>query len=226
MLKRAKQILETEGLIALLKRGFSFFVGRYIFQYETFYLYQHTPKERNEADFLPRTKDFTSKIVTTKQQAEKLAATGIDLDSYSVNARLALDKGAIAFCTFIGQDLAEIGWVAMSAEAKKHVDSLPYHIDFSNKQVCTGSTWTNPKYRGLGLMTYGYFKRFQFLKARGVKSSRNVVAADNIASQKVHAKFKPKIYAKARYVRILRWKCWKETPLKNEQGKDKGSYQA
>jgi hypothetical protein len=216
--------LQTEGLITLLKRGLSFFTGRYLFQYETFYLYEHTLKERNEADFLPRTKDFTFKVVSTKKQADELAAAGLNLDSYSVNAQIALEKGAIAFCIIIGKELASIDWAAMSAEAKKPIDSLPYYIDFSSKQAWSGGTWTNPKYREKGLMTYSYFKKFQFLKEKGLKSARNAVVADNTASQKVHAKFKPKIYAKARYFRILWWQYLKETPLKNEQGKDKGSY--
>lgn len=215
--------MQTEGLITLLKRGLSFFVGRYIFQHESFYLYEHTFKERNEAEFLPRTKDFTLKIVSTKEQADELAAAGLNIGSYSVNTRAALEKGATAFCILMGKDLASIGWVAMGEKAKNACDSLPYHINFSDKQACTGGTWTNPKYRGLGLMTYGYFKRFQFLKEKGLKSSRNAVVTDNIASQKVHAKFGPKIYAKARYLKILWWQYWKETPLKNEQGKDKGN---
>jgi len=189
-------------------------VGRYLFKYESFYLYEHTLKERNEADFLPRTRDFTLKIVSTKQQADELAAAGLDLESYSLNARTALEKGAIAFCIIIGQDLASIGWAAMSAEAKNAFDPLPYQVNFSNKQACTGGTWTNPKYRGKNLMTYGYFQRFQFLKEKGMKSSRNAVTTGNIASQKVHAKFKPKIYARARYLRILWWQSRKETPLK------------
>ena len=62
-------------------------------------------------------------------------------------------------------------------------------------------------------MVYGYFKRFQFLKEKGFKSSRNAVEVGNIASQKAHAKFGPKVYARARYLKILRWKSWKETPI-------------
>ncbi len=190
------------------------FLAVSFFRYENYYLYEHTFKERNEADFLPRTQDFTFKIVSSNQQADELAAAGLEFRSNFANARRGLDKGAIAFCVFIGQELAHIGWAALSEEARKLFESLPYYgVNFSNKQACTGGTWTNPKYRGKGLMTYGYLKRFQFLKEKGIKSSRNAVEAGNIASQKVHAKFGPKIYAKARYLKILWWKYWKETPI-------------
>ena len=101
----------------------------------------------------------------------------------------------------------------MTAEAKKPLDDLPYSVDFSNHEACTGGTVTIPKYRGKGLMAYGYLKRFQFLKERGIVASRNAVAIDNIASQKAHARFNPQIYAEVHYLNILWFKSWKETPL-------------
>lgn len=216
LLRRAKYIFQTEGLIPLVRRGLAFLVGHF-FRYENFYLYEYTLedtlKERNEADFLPRIQDFTFKIVATNQQADELAAAGLDFRPNIIKARRGLEEGAVAFCSFIDGELAHIGWVAMNAEGKKTFDSLPYQVNFSDKQGCTGGTWTNPKYRGKGLMVYGYFKRFQFLKEKGMKSSRNAVAVGNIASQKAHAKFGPKIYARAHYLKILWWKSWKETPI-------------
>ncbi len=212
LLRRAKHIFQTEGLIPLVRRGFVFLAG-YLFRYGNYYLYEHTLEERNEADLLPRIQDFTFKIVATNQQADELAAAGLDCRSYSINARRGLDEGAVAFCFFIDGELAHFGWVAMSQEAKHTFDSLPYQVNFSDKQGCTGGTRTSPKYRGKGLMVYGYFKRFEFLREKGMKSSRNAVAVGNIASQKAHAKFGPKIYTRAHYLKILWWKSWKETPI-------------
>ena len=138
-------------------------------------------------------------IITSNQQAGELVARGFDDFRRSfINARQGLDKGAIAFCVFIGRELAHIGWVALNEEAKNTFDDLPYHVDFSNREACTGGTVTIPKYEGNGLMTYGYFKRFQFLNERGIARSRNVVATSNLVSQKVHAKFGPK--STSRYV--------------------------
>ena len=62
-------------------------------------------------------------------------------------------------------------------------------------------------------MAYGYFKRFEFLREKGFKSSRNAVDVGNNTSQKVHARFGPKVLARARYLKILNWESWKEIPL-------------
>ena len=209
----AKHILQTEGLIPLLRRGFVFLVRHYFFRYKTVYLYEHMMGERHEVDFMPKIQNFTFKIVSTNQKADELAIIGVDFRSYFPNARRSLDKGAIAFCIFAGQEIAHISWVAMTEEAKNTFDPLPYQINFSNKEACTGGTVTIPKYRGKGFMTYSNYKKFQFLWEKGIRTSRNAVTTDNIASQKAYAKFNPKIYAKARYLKILWWKSWKEKLL-------------
>ncbi len=74
---RAKHILQTEGLVPLIRQGFTF-VLNYFFQYETYYLYEHRLKEVNDADFMPRINDFTFKIVTTSQEADELVANGFE----------------------------------------------------------------------------------------------------------------------------------------------------
>jgi len=212
LLNRAKDILRTEGLLTLLSRGFDF-LARYLFSHGTFYLYQHTIKERNEADFMPKLQNLTVHIVYTNRQADELAARGFDCRSYSIHARRRLDKGAIAVCAFFKQELASIVWVTLTEEAKNTVDSLPYHVNFIDKEACTGGTQTIPKYRRKGLMKYVYYKAFQLLGEQGIMTSRNAVRTSNIASQKAHASFDHIIYARARYLRILWWQFWKETPL-------------
>lgn len=209
---RVKDVWQKEGLLPLLRRGFTF-LAQSCFQYGTFYLYQHTMKERSDADFMPKIQNFTFEIVSTNQQADELAANGDDIRAYSYYARRSLDQGAIAFCVFVGQELAHIGWLALTKEAMATFGPYPYRVNFSGKEAYTGGTLTMPKYRGKGLMGYGYFKRFQFLWERGIAVSRNVVATNNIASQRVMAKFGPQIPAQARYLRILWWQFWKETPL-------------
>lgn len=213
MLKRAKDILKTEGLKPLLTRGFDF-VKVWFFVYGDYYLYEYTLKERNEADFLPEIQDFTLKIISSNEEADKLAeAIGSDFRRRFVKARRMLDKGAIAFCIFVKGEIVHIGWVALNEEAHRAVDNLPYKVDFSNNEACTGGTQTIPQYRSKGLMAYCYFKRFEFLREKGVVVSRNAVAKSNIASQKAHAKFNPRVCAEAKQLRLLWWHFWKEKPL-------------
>jgi len=212
-LRRARDIFRTEGLLTLVRRTLVFMV-ELVFCYTRYYLYEHTIKEREEADFLPKSRDFTFELVTTTQQAEALVCSGHSFGSHHPNQRRGLEKGAVAFCFFIDGELANIGYVGMSYEAKNSFDSLPYKVDFSHKQACTGGTWTNPKYRGKGFMIYGYYKRLEYMREIGFSSSRNAVAINNIASLKAHSKFRPEVSATARYLKILGRKYWRETPIK------------
>jgi hypothetical protein len=213
ILKRAEDILQTEGLKPLLTRGFDF-VKAWSFLYGDYYLYEHTLKERNEADFLPGIKDLTLEIISSNKEADELAvAIGFDFRRRFVRARSMLDKGAIAFCIFARGEIAHIGWVALNEEAHKAVDGLPYKVDFLNHEACTGGTLTIPEYQSKGLMAYGYFKRFEFLKEKGIVVSRNAIAKSNIASQKAHAKFSPTVISEAKHLRFLWWHFWKEKPL-------------
>ena len=102
--------------------------------------------------------------------------------------------------------------MCLSEEAKKVIDPLPYHVDF-NKEACSGGALTIPEHRGEGLLPYAYYKKYQFLKKRGILINRSAVAVSNVASQRVQYKLGTKIYARARYLKILWWQSWKETPL-------------
>ena len=216
LFKRAKRIRQTEGLLALVRQA-SAFVVRLFFQHQSYYLYEtyiHEVLKEGEAKHLPRIKDFTLKIVSTNREADELEAEGLEFRSQVVNAREKLDKGTIAFCIFVGRELAYIGWIAMTEEAMKTAAAPPMKVDFANDEIYALHVWTNPKYRGMGLAPYGDFKTYQFLEEKGKVVHRALVATDNVASVKAWAKLThPKIYAEARYLKILWWKSWKEKPL-------------
>lgn len=205
--------MRTEGLKPLVKRSFDFMSG-WFFQCDYYYIYEHTIKDRNESNFLPRLRDFTFKMISTNKEADELAEeTGFDFRQRIVKGRERLDNGAIALCFFVGNELAHIGWVAMDEKAKKAVDPIPYKVAFSKGQACTGGTWTLPQKRGKGLMTYSYFRRFEFLREKGFTTSRNSVGKNNVASQKAHAKFGPKIVAEARLLKLFSLTFYSEKNL-------------
>jgi hypothetical protein len=211
----AKRIFQTEGLPPLLTRGFAFLRGRF-FQYGTYYLYEidisKALKQNKEADLLPKVQDFILKIVYTKEQADELDREGFDFQHQVTDIRKRLDKGAIAFCIFVGHELANIGWITLTQQAKDSLTELPFKVDFSNNEACTGSA-TDPKYRNIGLMRYNYFKRLEFLKENGRLRDRAAVAKSNVASQMGVAKISNNIYAEARFLKLLWWKFWWEKPL-------------
>jgi len=172
--KTAKEIYRTEGLTPLLRRGFAFVV-RCFFRYETYYLYElptENVRELNEADFVPNIDNFILKTISTNQEADDLEADGFEFRSQVDNARERLDNGAIAFCIFVGQELAHIGWVAMSQEAKDSLNEPPYKTDYSEHEAWWGGVWTDPKYRRMGLLTYADIKRLGFLLDKGIVTSR------------------------------------------------------
>jgi hypothetical protein len=206
---RTKDIHQMEGFIPLLKRIFGYF----LFQYKTFYLYEHELEELEESSFLPRLENYSVQIVTDNMQADKLVTKGFDFRSHFPKARKGLDKGAIAFCIFKDNELASIGWLAMNEQARKFVDPLPYHVNYAAGEVGSGGSKTIPKYRGQGLLTYNYFLRLKYLYEHNVRIMRSAVEKNNLPSHMMHKKFKEKIPAKARYVKILCWQSWKETPL-------------
>lgn len=216
LLIRARYILRDEGFISFMRSvcAFLLYLASNLYIHRSLYLYQHTVKERNEADFLPRVTNITCKVISTNDQADDLVRQGFDDFRQQVpEFQSHVDKGAIAFCFFVGREFAHIGWVALTEEAKSQVDSYPYHVNFADRQACTGGTLTILKYRGKGLMAYGYFKRLEFLREHGITTSRNAVDIRNTTSQKAHAKLGPIVYARAYYTKILWWKFWKEVPI-------------
>ena len=213
--RRAKTILRTEGLIPLVRRGFPFVLGR-CFQYGTYYLYEYATEDvrkLNEADFMPKIDNFTLKIVSSNEEADRLEAEGLEFRSHDLDSRKWLDKRALAFCVFIGLELANIRWIAMTEKAKAAFPEPYRSIDLANSRALGHGNWTNPNYRRTGLSTYVYLKTLQFLLGKGKVARRGATAKGNIIAQKAYAKLAPRIYAEAHYLKILWWKWWKEKPL-------------
>ena len=204
-----------EGWLALFRRFARNFFG---FPSGKYFLYQHTILERDARDFLPNIQDFEDFILHDKQELEELGSRGFKFGLAKKSTLIALSNEAIVFCVFVDKELAHIGRLALTEHGKQFVDRQPYRVNFERGEACTGATWTSRKFRGKGLMKYGYFRRFEFLRERGITTSRNAVERTNIASQRVHAKFNPRIYTTAEYRKFLfLFKSWKETPLAADQ---------
>ena len=212
LINRTKEVYRLEGLFPLLRRVFAY-LRENSFCRGTYFLYEHHIIERDETEFMPKIDNFTFRILENVREIDELKLQGINLKPHTANVRQWLEIGAVAFCVFKDNELIHVGWVVLTKKAKEQLEPFPYHVDFLNNEACTGGTWTKPNYRGRGLMGYSYFKRFQFLKEKGICTSRNVVAIKNIASQRAHAKFQPRIYAKAHFLRLLSWKSWREVPI-------------
>ena len=217
LIAEAKRIYRTGGLPQLAKRGVAFLRWR-VFEHRRYYLYADpvdAGKASNEADFMPRVDGLAFRTVRSNEEADELEARGLEFRSCvtSFDARDALDKGAIAFCTFVGPELAAIDWLAMSQQAKDSLGEPPYHVDFSTGEACSGGLWTNPKHRGKGLRQYSILKKLEFMQQSGIHTRRAVSPRENIPLQKGRPSFMPQPCAEARYLRVLWWRSWKEKPL-------------
>ncbi len=221
-ISRARNILATEGIKAFTVRSWRYLVSSVLgLEFKRFNLIEHCLIERPEDLYRPKFENLTTKVITTNAQADEAAGEGFeDFRKFDlgVDPRKCFDAGAVAFCFYAGRELAHIGWVALTREAQDTFDNLPYRVDFAHGQACTGGTVTISKFRGRGLMTYGYFKRLEYLRERGYKTSRNVVEVHNKASLNVHAKFESRICARAYYLKVGRRIFWKETPIRASQG--------
>ena len=212
-MRRAKDIFQTEGLTTLLRRNLKF-VRPWFFKCGEYHLYELALDGRSQIDFMPNIDGLACEIICTNKEADELAATtGYDVRRRFVNARKRLHKGAIAFCTFVKGEIVNIGWVALSAEAKKTLDPLLQKVDFSNNEAYLSGGETIPEYRRKGLAEHNFCRRVQFLREKGVTSMRMAVRVSNIAPQIVALRHGTEIYARTWYTRVLWWKSWKEIPL-------------
>lgn len=220
LLKRAKRILETEGLLTLMRRGLASVTCRF-FVYRVYYLSEYELENARgwrEEDFLPNVDGLVFRVVTTNLEADELEREGFEFRSYpyDIDARKALDKGAMALCIFVGSELGTIGWVALTPQAMEGLKEPPLKIDFS-RDALTAPIWTNPKYRRLGLRRYRTFKLRKLLLERGVAMTRGPIAKGNLASVRGLSKIDSRIYGEARYLKLMWWTSWKEKPLDSGQ---------
>lgn len=212
LLSIIKHVFRKEGLTSLIKRTFEFAISL-LFEHRTFYLYERPFKSRpNKADFLPKVQDYSLKILTSSEQLDYLQKDGFDLSLLNVEqAKYRLTKTAILILVLINNELAHRRWLAINEEAKNTFNNYPYKVDFENGEACGGDTWTNPKYRRQGINLYVDYESEKYQLEQGVKWSRSIVDTKNRVSLATYKRRDgAKIYAKARYLRIFRFKSWKE----------------
>ena len=215
--KRGKYILRNQGMAAFFKQGFSFVTNRFL-GYGTYYLYEKdlTPGSI-EIEVSPKV-DCTARVISSPDEFDELLREGYDVKA--MNFRPALQKGALAFCLFVGRALASVTWVALSEEAKEHIDYLPFKVNFQAGEVCSGASYTDPTYRGKGLLAYTYSYIFPHLAGKGIRKDKFSIDVSNIASQKAHARLSPVVTGRARYLKILWWRSWKERPIEDRGAKE------
>ena len=212
-LNRVMYIALSEGLTSLFRRAIRY-LGRQLFIIAEYYVREHYCGELNKSDYLPGVGDHQIEIVSDNDAADRLASElGIDFRTQVINAERRLHEGAIAFCLFVGNELASIIWIGFTARAQKTLNSHPYFVNYADNEGFTDGAETMLKYRNRGLMACLCYHRNNYMKEHGIKTLIGIDAVDNIAIYKVQSKFPSRLRAKARYIKVLWWQYWKETPL-------------
>lgn len=215
----AIEIYRREGIYRL----FLALLGQ-IYTHQIWYVYEHDLKDlshKNEKDLLPQIPDFSFKVISDVEEAEELEGKGFDLIRQASRLRYRLKNGALAFCLFHGTKLMHIGWLGMNARAKDSITDLPYKVDFS-KMACIEVATTMPEYRGKnaskyfqsykGFLIYSYFKRAQYLTAKGIYTARYAILESNKAIRWAFERYNTRLISKFHHIKILGFKFWKESP--------------
>ena len=216
---RAKHVYRTEGWASLLRRSFLFAL-QLLFVHRVYYLYasvlEHDQSLRDD-NLKPPFDDVSHMILFTNEEVDDLEARGYEFRSLIHDARERLDVGARASCVFVGKELANIVWVAMTQPAMDSLKEPPFSVDFAGRECWSGDAWTNPKYRRAGLFSYNDImsRRQQF--EQGIRVSKWAVGTNNTPTKRIAIRIGARVSAEGRRLRILWWKSWKETPTSQDQ---------
>lgn len=210
---RAKYVIENEGFIALIKKALSF-IGYQLFFYRRYYLYETMLNETDKSTPVPEAEDFSLRVITTNQQVGELTDEGFEFKHWYPIYTVRLDKGAVAFCGFIGKELVHVSWCVLTTEAMKSLGEPPFKVNFLNKETASGDYWTNSKYRRLGIAHYASRLRQQYSRDNDRVIERGAIAKQNLRAQHVFRNpHNRSIHTERWYLKILGWQLWKETPL-------------
>ena len=215
LLRRAKCTYQGEGPLTLARNAAAW-AALWVFKYEDYYLFARDSgayEWDSDVDFVPEVDGWSFRIIYTNEEADELEAEGFHFREYAYDARNRLDQGAIAFCVFVGHELANIGWLCPTQQARDSLNEPPARVDFPNGEACVGGGWTNPKYRRMGLHIYCGLKRDEWWLQSGIVKVKWVIARRNVASLTAQSKVGDVSYAEGRLVKILWWKHWREKPL-------------
>jgi hypothetical protein len=217
--RRARRTWNNYGATGFIKAILRFLVYPF-FQCVQYRLYQSriTPDYVLSDNKIGGVTDrLTFRIVRSNFEADKLEAEGLDFRSYPTPFnnylkfyRRWLDFGAIAFCTFVDREFAAICWVIPSKRTQLAIKAPQLHINYSKHEVFPRGAWVNPKYRGMDLYRYNWVNRDRYLSQIGVTTLRSVIDYSSIIGKDFVEALGQKQYGRARSIKILWFRFWKE----------------
>jgi hypothetical protein len=211
---RARDIVFYEGWPVFFKQVGSS-IREFFYAHGVYFVYEVDLQKAAEAIMPPVKIDCTVKLISNLDELEELVQQNYKLGTYSFKPKLA--RGTLAFCVFVQKELAHVTCISSGPDSKKEIDNLDFAVDFNHGEVCSGASYTHPKYRGKGLLNHVYSYIYPYLLQHHYKKNKFTIEANNTASQKSSARYSPKIIGRGRYLKFLWWRNWKPLPLKEEK---------
>lgn len=203
---QARGFAQREGLLALINAA----IRGYIIDYRVFLLYEYDLLSDACRRLPPHPDGFDEFFIRSNAEADRLASHRNDFRDLVPAARRALDRGAVAFCLYNGREVAHVGWLTTSQQARRALDPLAFEIRFEAGECWLGAVYTVPRFRNRGLLTYSALRRFGYVRDAGFTICRSAVERNNAASNRVQARFEPRIYATGRLLKFFGRRLWKE----------------
>ncbi|NMB64004.1 hypothetical protein [Pelotomaculum propionicicum] len=201
-IKRGFYILRNDGIKDFINQFIAYMISLF-YRHKLYYLYQiDLDQITGENNII--IKDYEIQIIQNVKEFRSLIANSYNFCDMIFEYRLK--KGAMAFCLFnSNKEISHVTWVAFDKEAKKDIDYLPYNVNFSEGEVCSGAAYTNPLDRGKGLAKYVQIMLFSFLRSKGIKKVLLTTEVGNMSSNKSIGFFKPTVIAVLKYTNLLYW---------------------
>jgi hypothetical protein len=222
-IRRVRRTWNNYGTIGFFKATLRFLVYPF-FQCVEYRLYQSqiTPNYIISGNrYGDVTDKVTFRVVRSNPEADKLEVEGLSFRSYPTPFnnylkfyRRWLDCGAIAFCTFVDKEFAAICWVIPSKRTQLAIKAPLLHVNYSQHEVFPRGAWVNPKYRGMDLYRYNWVNRDRYLSQIGITTLRSVIDYSSKIGKDFVEALGQKQYGRARSLKILWFRFWKEYYIK------------
>ncbi|MBN1857166.1 MAG: hypothetical protein JW846_09475 [Dehalococcoidia bacterium] len=213
VLRRAVELARREGPLYLAISV----TRRHVFNWQSFYLYELLLADCPTGHSRPRPDGYDECLVDSNETADQAVAGRCDFREVMPWTRRALARGAATLCLYHGQEVAHVGCVATSPEAREAIDWLPFDVQFDGGEALLGAVYTVPRHRGRGLLTYSTLRRLDYLRGAGFHTCKVAIATNNDHSNRSQIRLKSRIYAVGRLFRLLKWQRWSERPATAEE---------
>jgi ribosomal protein S18 acetylase RimI-like enzyme len=207
----ARGLLQEEGLVACVRKAPAY-LPRVVCRHESWYIWQRDTGNLS-VSFVPRVEDYDFKVISEPEELDGLLGEHLSIDSsFSIeDARRMLAGHLVGFLLFVHRELAWWGWAGMDEKTSRYfVNRPPKKVDYT-KEAYLGRALTLPRYRGLGLNTYGALKRLEYLKEKGKSGVVLMTLKDNEPAIRTQEKLGFRVCGDIDHFRVLLlWNIWRE----------------